>query len=93
MTGDPHHRLVFTAAGEGPDGSPVQNVIAGSAVGVISADGELLSITPLADRTIKLEGIDGRYNPTLPGSIDLLLVSDADDPDVPAPLFAARLLP
>lgn len=90
VTDDPEGRLVFTAAGEGPDGSPVQNVIAGSAVGVISAEGELLSITPLADRSIKLEGIDGRYNPTL-GSIDLLLVSDADDPDVPAPLFAARL--
>ncbi len=90
VTGDPQRRLVFTAAGEGPDGSPVKNMIAGSAVGVISAEGELLSITPLADRTIKLEGIDGRYNPTL-GSIDLLLVSDADDPEVPAPLFAARL--
>ena len=90
VTDDPLNRLVFTAAGEGPDGSPVQNVIAGSAVGVISAEGELLSITPLADRTIKLEGIDGRYNPTL-GSIDLLLVSDADDPEIPAPLFAARL--
>lgn len=90
VTGDPQRRLVFTAAGEGPDGSPVANVIAGSAVGVISADGELLSITPLADRSIKLEGIDGRYNPSL-GSIDLLLVADADDPDVPAPLFAARL--
>lgn len=90
VSGDPQRRLVFTAAGEGPEGSPVQNVIAGSAVGVVSAAGELLSITPLADRTIKLEGVDGRYNPTL-GSIDLLLVSDADDPDVPAPLFAARL--
>jgi len=92
ITDDPHGRLVFTAAGEGPDGSPVQNVIAGSAVGVISAEGELLSIIPLADRRIKLEGVDAQYNPTL-GSIDLLLVSDADDPDVPAPLFAARLLP
>ena len=92
ITDDPHRRLAFTAAAEGPDGSPVQNVIAGSAVGVISADGNLLSITPLADRSIKLEGIDARYNPTLAG-VDLLLVSDADDPDVPAPLFAARLLP
>jgi hypothetical protein len=61
-------------------------------VGVIAADGELLSITPLADRSIKLEGIDARYNATL-GSVDLLLVADADDPEVPAPLFAARLLP
>lgn len=92
VTDDPEGRLVFTAAGEGPEGSPVQNEIAGSAVGVIAADGTLLSLTALQDRTIKLEGIDGRYNPTL-GSIDLLLVSDADDPDVPAPLFAARLTP
>ena len=92
ITDDPHGRLAFTAAGEGPDGSPVKNMIAGSAVGVVSADGELLSTIPLADRSIKLEGIDARYNPTL-GSIDLLLVSDADDPEVPAPLFAARLLP
>lgn len=90
VTADPHQRLVFTAAGEGPDGSPVQNVIAGSAVGVIDADGDLLSVTPLADRSIKLEGVDARFNPTL-GGIDLLLVSDADDPNVPAPLFAARL--
>lgn len=90
VSDDPEGRLVFTAAGEGPDGSPVQNVIAGSAVGVIAADGELLSITPLADREIKLEGVDATYNPSL-GSIDVLLVSDADDPEVPAPLFAARL--
>lgn len=90
VTDDPQNRLVFTAAGEGADGTPVEHVIAGSAVGVLSAEGELLSVTPLADRSIKLEGIDARYNPTL-GSIDLLLVSDADDPEVPAPLFAARL--
>ena len=92
VTGDPERRLVFTAAGEGADGTPVEHVIAGSAVGVVSAEGELLSITPLADRSIKLEGIDARYNPSL-GSIDLLLVADADDPEVPAPLFAARLTP
>lgn len=92
VTDDPAGRLVFTAAGEGADGTPVEHVIAGSAVGVLSKDGDLLSITPLADRSIKLEGIDARYNPTL-GSIDLLLVSDADDPEIPAPLFAARLTP
>lgn len=90
VTDDPEGRLVFTAAGEGPDGSPVKGTIAGSAVGVISREGELLSLTPLEDASIKLEGIDALYNPTL-GCIDLLLVSDADDPEVPAPLFAARL--
>lgn len=90
VSDDPHGRLVFTAAGEGTDDSPVKNVIAGSVVGVIGADGELICIVPLADRSIKLEGVDARYNATL-GCIDLLLCSDADDPDVPAPLFAARL--
>ncbi|MBJ7472606.1 MAG: hypothetical protein JHD16_14965, partial [Solirubrobacteraceae bacterium] len=65
VANDPLGRLVFTAAGEGPDGTPVKNVIAGSAVGVVAADGALQSITPLADRSIKLEGIDARYNPTL----------------------------
>ncbi len=35
-------------------------------------------------------GVDARYDPSL-GCIDLLLVSHADDPKVPAPLFAARL--
>lgn len=89
VTGDPEGRIVFTAAAEA-DEAPIKGEIAGSLVGVIGADGNIALAVPLADPTIKLEGVDARYNPTL-GSIDLLLVSDADDPDVPAPLMAARL--
>ena len=89
VTGDPHGRLAFTAAAEGTDG-PVRGEIAGSVVGVIGADGEIQEIIPLEDATIKLEGVDARYNPAT-GSIDLLLVSDADNPATPAPLMAARI--
>jgi hypothetical protein len=91
VTDDPAQRLVFTAAGEGTDQQgPVKGMIAGSVVGVIDADGNLASLHPLENTSIKLEGVDARYNPAT-GTLDLLLVSDADDPDVPAPLMAARL--
>ena len=89
VTGDPQRRMVFTAAGEGTD-DQVKGRIAGSIVGVIDVDGNLAATYPLEDPMIKLEGVDAQYNPAT-GTIDLLLVSDADDPDVPAPLMAARL--
>ena len=91
VSDDPERRLVFTAAGEGTDDQGAANGrIAGSVVGVIAADGDLLASYPLEDTSIKLEGVDARYNHAT-GTIDVLLVSDADDPDVPAPLMAARL--
>jgi hypothetical protein len=91
VTDDPLRRLVFTAAGEGTDDQgPAKRAIAGSIVGVIDADGNIAQTCPLEDASIKLEGVDARYNPAT-GTIDLLLVSDADDPDVPAPLMAARI--
>ncbi len=91
VTGDPLRRLVFTAAAEGTDDQgPARGEIAGSIVGVVDADGNLRQTFPLEDATIKLEGVDARYNPAT-GTIDLLLVSDADDPEVPAPLMAARI--
>ena len=91
VSGDPEHRLVFTAAGEGTDDQgPAKGRIAGSIVGIVGADGNVERTYPLADASIKLEGVDARYNPAT-GTLDLLLVSDADDPDVPAPLMAARL--
>ena len=91
VTDDPHHRLVFTAAGEGTDDQgPAAGKIAGSIVGVVDENGNLQGTYPLEDPTIKLEGIDARYNAAT-GTLDLLLVSDADDPDVPAPLMAARI--
>lgn len=89
VAGDAEDRLVFTAAAEALEGS-VKGQIAGSAVGVLRWNGELIGLWPLEDASIKLEGINGDWNPAT-GTIDVLLVADADDPDVPAPLFAARL--
>ncbi len=59
---------------------------------MVTRRGELRQSRQDSRDRIKLEGIDALYNATL-GCIDLLLVSDADDPEVPAPLFAARLMP
>ncbi len=90
VSGDPHGRMVFTAAAEGIDGSPDAGLIAGSVVGVIDAHGELGKLVALEDASIKLEGIDARYDPDR-DEIQLLLVADADDPDAPAPLLRAVL--
>jgi len=91
VTGDPLGRMAFTAAGEGTDDQgAAKGAIAGSVVGVIDADGNVAATYPLEDPTVKLEGVDASYNPAT-GTLDLLLVSDADDPDVPAPLMAARI--
>jgi hypothetical protein len=93
VSDDPERRLVFTAAAEGTDAQgAAAGTIAGSVVGVIDADGRIARTWALEDTSIKLEGVDARYQPAT-GTIDLLLCSDADDPDVPAPLMAARLEP
>ncbi len=87
---DPKGRMVITGAAEA-NFEPIKGQIAGSIVGVIDAEGNLVKLLPLEDQSIKLEGVDARYNHTL-GCIDVLLVPDADDPDVPAGLYAARIL-
>lgn len=88
---DPHGRLIIVAAAEGVLDGPFKGKIAGSAVGLIDKNGQLTQLEYIDDRTIKLEGIDAWYNPTL-GSIDFLAAADADDPQAPAPLYAGRLL-
>jgi hypothetical protein len=90
VTDDPEERIVFTAAAEGVKGTPTDGAMAGSAVGLIDRDGAVVLQVPVADPAVKLEGVDARYDPER-GCIDLLLVSDADDPDVPAPLMRATL--
>jgi hypothetical protein len=90
IAGDPLGRLVYTAAAEGPDGSQYAGEIAGSVVGVIDNTGAVIAEYALADQTIKLEGVDARYNPERE-RVELLLVADADDPNVAAPVLWAEL--
>jgi hypothetical protein len=58
----------------------------GAALGVIDRD-RLDSVRPL-DRPHKIEGLNGRLEGN---SIELLLVTDDDDPLIPARLFSATL--
>lgn len=92
--------LCFTDAAALPDGSIVFTAVAedaanayddgpcrGAAIGVLRPDGALARLAPVAP-VLKLEGIA-----VAPGSRGrrLLLVTDADDPAVPARLYGCRL--
>ncbi|MES2819071.1 MAG: hypothetical protein V4812_08835 [Pseudomonadota bacterium] len=76
----PDGRLYFSAAAEATDSSYLDGDCAGSVLGCLDADFALVGLARLEPRA-KIEGLafapDG----------GLLLVADADDPAVPAPLF------
>lgn len=79
-------RQVFAASAEdtsdGGDG-----VIIGSALGVMTPDGDV-SFVDEVDQPIKIEGLTARIEDD---DISVLMVTDADDPDTPSPLLEARL--
>lgn len=74
--------IVFSASaessGEGPDGESV-----GSAVGVMTPDGEILRLEPI-DVEVKVEGLAAR---SMDGEIEAFMVTDQDDPNVPSDLW------
>jgi len=78
---------VFCAAAEDTRDSYADATCAGSAVGVISPFGELLRLEPLS-LLCKAEGIAVEENGS---TLELLLVTDADDRAVPASLLSATL--
>jgi Family of unknown function (DUF6910) len=77
----------FTAVAEDTDDPYDDGCCAGAAVGIAEADGRLCCLHRL-DRPYKVEGVDARMDGD---EIRLLLVTDADDPAVPAGLFAATI--
>jgi hypothetical protein len=79
---------VFSAVAEDRDDSVADGACLGSAIGLVDAGGRLRALRPLADAALKVEGIDARLGPR---GIALCLVTDADDPAVPARLLSARL--
>ncbi|WP_257462132.1 DUF6929 family protein [Archangium lipolyticum] len=83
----PDGRLVFTAAAEDTRDAYADGAVMGSAVGVLAPDGTPLFLDGV-DAKVKLEGVDARVEQ---GRIHLLLVADADDPHVAAPLFETVL--
>ncbi|XXF78558.1 hypothetical protein P2318_02020 [Myxococcaceae bacterium GXIMD 01537] len=83
----PDGRVVFTAAAEDTRDAYADGPVKGSAVGLLAADGSPLFVDAI-DAPVKLEGVDARLEG---GRIRLLLVADADDPAVAAPLLSAEL--
>lgn len=83
----PDGRWVFTAVAEASDDAYADGSCVGAAVGVVDAEGRLQSLRRLAE-PLKVEGIDARLRA---GGIDLVMVTDADDPQQPSWLIAARL--
>lgn len=77
---------VFCAAAEATDDNYLDGPCRGSAVGVVAADGRLLSLLPLS-LPCKTEGIAVTVEN---GVLQLLLVTDPDDRDEPALLLSAR---
>ena len=79
--------MVFTAIAEDTDDSYNDGLCVGAAIGVAGNDGTLRCLRWL-DRPYKVEGVDARVDGDV---IRLLLVTDADDADIPASLLSATL--
>lgn len=82
----PDGRLIFTAVAEDTGNAYEDGGCLGSAIGII-ADGTLRRVERV-DRPCKIEGVHARMNGA---RVDLLLVTDADDADVPGELLRATL--
>jgi len=78
---------VFSAAAEDTPDAYLDGACAGSAVGVVSPAGEIRRLEPLSLRC-KVEGIAASVEA---GGLSLLMVTDADDRELPALLLAATL--
>lgn len=83
----PDGDIVFTAVAEDTPDAYHDGPCAGAAIGIATRDGRLRCLRRL-DRPHKIEGVDARVDGDI---IRLLLVTDADDPGVPACLFSAAI--
>lgn len=79
----PDGRLLFAAVAEAGESTYLDGECMGAALGVLDAGG-VRRLEPLAEPH-KVEGV------SVASGLDLLLVADADDPAVAAPLLAASL--
>ena len=79
--------ILFAAIAEDTDDAYADGPCAGAAIGLIDRQGELLWITHVAGGA-KIEGIHAETRGT---AAELLLVTDADNPEIAAILYSARL--
>jgi hypothetical protein len=83
----PNGDMVFCAVAEDTEDAYRDGPCVGAAIGIVDTDGYLLSLDRL-DRPHKVEGINARLDRD---RLDLQLVTDADDPAVPAVLLSASI--
>ena len=83
----PDGRIVFTSVAEDTRDSYNDGPCSAAAVGLLDLEGHVLALAPL-EPTCKVEGVDARMEG---GAIRLLMVTDADDAQVPAELLEARI--
>lgn len=83
----PDGDMVFTAIAEDTDNSYNDGPCMGAAIGIAGNDGTLRRLHWL-DRPYKVEGVDARLDGDV---VRLLLVTDADDADIPASLLSATI--
>ena len=82
----PDGRMVFTAVAEDTDDSYGDGACCGAAIGILGADGSIEQLEPIDPRH-KVEGIDATLEDD---HVTALLVTDADDADVPAVLLSCK---
>jgi len=83
----PYGNMVFTAVAEDTEDTYNDGACLGAAIGVIARGGTLRSLERL-NECDKVEGVAARVDNDV---IRLVLVTDADDPAIPASLFTATL--
>jgi hypothetical protein len=79
--------MVFSAAAEDTDNEVDDGPCAGSAAGIVTPQGDVISLEQVSGK-VKLEGVAVSESG---GNANLLLVSDADDAEVPATLYASTI--
>ena len=83
----PNGDMVFCAVAEDTEDAYRDGPCIAAGIGIVDNDGQLLSLQRL-DRPYKVEGISARLDGD---RLDLLLVTDADDPGTPAALFSTSI--
>lgn len=84
-------KVVFSASAETGKDTYMDGSVAGSVIGVMSADGDILKTYAL-DARIKVEGV-WAIQPDASGEVTVYLVTDADDAEVRAELYLVKLAP
>lgn len=82
-----NEQFLISAVAEVTDDSYADGDILGAAIILLNADLDILAIEPV-EPTLKIEGIAARHTAL---GVEMLCVSDADDPDTPSSLYSATL--